>query len=158
MPIDLIIHPRESVTREAFVRDNPRGDVALDGYVRGGPFRDKETLHANFDHHEGVIRAITMSTCMQVYYAIKGRFVERRNGNFRMHINDPDQDTALATWLLKNHHLFSGSKSHPAISRILELTNKLDITGGTFPMDLSDVTLGQQLWTSTPSSPVFLAV
>lgn len=148
--IELAIHPRQSVTREAFVRDNPPGDVALDGYVRGGPFRDKVTLHANFDHHEGVIRGITMSTAKQSYFAIKGRFVERRHGRFTMHINDPDQDTSFATWLLKNYHLFTGSQSHPAINRQLDLNDKLDITGGTFPMNLNDVTLGQHLWTFKP--------
>ncbi len=90
--IPIVILPRQSLTREEFVSRFPRGSVALDGVVRGGPFVDDVTLHANFDHHEGVLRDVTMSTAMLCYFAIKCRFCERRDGRFTIVVNDPENE------------------------------------------------------------------
>jgi hypothetical protein len=148
--IPIIILPRRSLTREEFVSGFPSGSVALDGAVRGGPFIDDETLHANFDHHEGVVRDVTMSTAMQCYFAIKGRFCERRDGRFTIVTNDVDQDTSLAAWLLRNWKRFSGVQSHPSIGRLLTLTDRLDVTAGAFPMSLDDQVMRQHSWVFKP--------
>ena len=148
--IKIIIRPRQSMTWETFVATTPPGSIALDGAVRGGPRRDDVTLHVNRDHHEGVERDATMSTCRQVQFSIKGRFAERRGGKFQIHINDPDQDTALACWLLLNWKRFTGIQSHPHINRLIELTDRLDITGGAFPMALDDRLVRQHAWVFKP--------
>lgn len=61
-------------------------------------------MHANFNHHEGVVRLATASTSEQVLIALKTGFSDTfRLDDLNMYINDPDQDTALALWILINH-------------------------------------------------------
>lgn len=150
MSVDLIIEPRVTVSWSEFLRDTAPRSIALDGYVVGGPRWDDATLHANYDHHSGVVREATMSTAMQVYFAIKGGLMERLNGRARAYINDPDQDTSLATWLLKRHALFMGVQSHPVIGRLLTLNDRLDVTGGAFPMVLDDEVAETHAWVFDP--------
>jgi len=149
--IKLVIRPRESMPWAQFCETSSKS-IALDGFVVGGPQWDEKTLNANFDHHSGVVREATMSTSMQVMFAIKGGLMERLGGEATMFINDPDQDTSLATWLLKHYHLFDGTKSHPLINRLLALTDRLDITGGAYPMRLDDEILAMHSWVFEPYS------
>lgn len=148
--IDIVIRPRESMTWEEFCAKTPPRSIALDGMVRGGPRWDETTLHVNFDHHEGVVREATMSTAMQVYFAIKAGLLRRFGGQAQAWVNDPDQDTALACWLLRHHKQFTGTQSHPVVSRILTLTDRWDITGGAFPMSLDDQIVRQHCWVFSP--------
>lgn len=137
-------HPRESWTWSRFL-ETPRCSIALDGMVSGGPTYDPAGLHVNFDHHDGVVREATMSTAMQVYFAIKGGLM-RRFAPAEVFVNDTDQDTALAAWLLAKHKLFEGPSSVPHIQRLLALTDRWDITGGAFPMNLDDVLVEEHNW------------
>lgn len=148
--IDIVIRPRESMTWEEFCATTPPCSIALDGMVRGGPRWDEATLHVNYDHHEGVVREATMSTAMQVYFAIKAGLMKRFGERAHVYVNDPDQDTALACWLLLHYKQFTGVQSHPAISRLLTLTDRLDITGGAFPMSLDDHVVRQHCWVFSP--------
>lgn len=150
MPVELVIEPRATLSWAEFLDRAPSRSVALDGYVIGGPRWDEATLRANYDHHSGVVREATMSTAMQVYFAIKGGLMDRLDGRARAYINDPDQDTSLATWLLRRHALFSGVQSHPAISRLLSLNDRLDVTGGAFPMVLDDEVAEMHAWVFDP--------
>ncbi len=149
-PIKLVVRPRESMTWEEFVTGTPPRSIALDGMVRGGPQWHEATLHVNFDHHEGVVREATMSTAMQVYFAIKGGLLKRFSGRATVYVNDPDQDTALACWLLRHHKQFDGVQSHPGFSRLLALTDRWDITGGAFPMNLNEGIVRQHNWVFGP--------
>lgn len=148
--INIIIRPRESMTWTEFCAKTPPCSIALDGMVRGGPKWDETTLHVNFDHHECVVREATMSTAMQVYFAIKAGLLKRFNGQVHVWVNDPDQDTALACWLLQHHKQFAGMQSHPVVSRILTLTDRWDITGGAFPMSLDEQIVRQYSWVFSP--------
>ncbi|MFZ2192848.1 MAG: hypothetical protein WAV31_01270 [Candidatus Moraniibacteriota bacterium] len=152
--IRLHIFPRVSWTWDEFVAKTPKNSIALDGMVKGGPRFDEETRHINFDHHDGVIREATMSTAMQVFMAIKGGLMQsfRENGHpsANVYINDTDQDTTLAVWLLGKYHLFEGTQSYPLISRLLFLEDKWDITGGAFPISLSDNLVCQHAWIFYP--------
>lgn len=150
MTIEIVVLPRQSMTWEEFVQNTPERSIALDGMVRGGPRWDEKTLHANFDHHEGVVREATMSTAMQVLFALKGGLMERLGGSCRIYVNDPDQDTAFAVWLLTHHKQFSGVQSHPIISRLLALNDRWDITGGAYPMSLDDSLVRQHCWIFEP--------
>jgi len=125
----------------SFCATSPERSIALDGFVVDGPQWDEKGLRANFDHHSGVVREATMSTAMQVMFAIKGGLMQRF-GSAKLYINDPDQDTCLATWLLMRHRQFDGVQSHPAINRLLTLNDRLDVTGGAYPMALRDEILG----------------
>lgn len=126
----------------------PENSITLDGIVLGGPLFDPVRRCLNFDHHDGVVREATMSTCMQVLFAIKGGLMELFPAHSLVHIfiNDTDQDTSLAVWLLLHFEMFVGTKSIPHVSRLIALTDRLDITGGAFPMDLSDELLGHHGW------------
>ncbi len=148
MSVTLNIWPRKVVTWEEFCHITPPKSVALDGLVHGGPKR--EGLRANFDHHSDVVREATMSTAMQVFFAIKGGYMTRLGGECNVYINDPDQDTSLATWFLKRYSLFTGVQSHPAINRLLTLNDRLDITGGAFPMVLDDEVAEMHAWVFDP--------
>src|SRR3990167_3522809 len=153
--IDLIVLPRQTLNQEDFLA-KPQCSIALDGVVRGGPFRDEETRHVNFDHHDGVDREITMSTCKQVFMAIKGGLFKsyRQNGKpfAYVYVNDSDQDTSLSVFELENNKMLEGSQSNPLFNRLLELTDKLDITGGAFPLNLSDKLMRQHSWIFQPYS------
>lgn len=150
MTVRIAIRPREVMSWAEFCETAPPRSIALDGIVSDGPRWDEKGLRANFDHHSGVVREATMSTAMQVMFAIKGGLMQRFGGEATVWINDPDQDTALATWLLKNHHLFDGVQSHPPINRLLALNDRLDITGGAYPMRLDDDVLEIHNWIFEP--------
>lgn len=143
--IELHVHPREMWTWSEFQSRAPQRSIALDGMVLGGPRFDENQLQVNFDHHDTVVREATMSTAQQVYFAIKGGLMERFKVA-HVYINDRDQDTALAVWLLCHHKLFERTSSLPHISRLLALTDRLDITGGAFPMNLDDSLLEEHNW------------
>lgn len=151
---EIVVLPRKTMTWEEFVQTTPPRSIALDGVVHAEPKFDEATLHQNFDHHHGVVREATMSTAMQVYYAIKGGLMQTFGTDphtpCRIYINDTDQDTAFAVWLLLNYKQFVGTKSVPHINRLLELNNRWDITGGAFPMDLSDALVRQHNWVFQP--------
>lgn len=153
-PFRISFYPRESWTWGEFLQSRGcHGSIALDGMVLGGPRYDEETYRINFDHHDSVIREATMSTCMQVYMALKGGLMERFLSEFTeiyIYVNDTDQDTSLAVWLLLNYKLFTGTKTIPVISRLLQLNNFWDITGGAFPIDLQDKIVRQHNWVFEP--------
>lgn len=149
--IELHVLPRQSMTWNGFVTQTPVNSIALDGVVLGGPRFDEKTRHINFDHHDGVVREATMSTAKQVLYAIKGGLM-LTFGSDKVHvfINDTDQDTSLAVWLLNNYKLFDGVQSHPQVNRIIELTDRWDITGGGFPTNLNESVIRQHKWIFEP--------
>ncbi len=146
---NVIIRPREVVTWPNFC-DGKNHAIALDGYVAGGPEWDSRLKLVNFDHHDGVVREATMSSAKQVYFAIKSGFCSWVGPTCDVYVNDIDQDTAMAIWLLQNHHVFEGGASVPTVSRILELNDRFDITGGAFPMNLSDSVYGTHCWIFEP--------
>lgn len=146
--------PRKTMSWEEFFKMAPNNSIALDGIVSGGPRFDEKERKINFDHHDGVIREATMCTAMQVFIAIKGGLMDlyRENGKPLMHIfiNDTDQDTSLAVWFLCNYDKFEGTLSSPSMNRLLDLTNKWDITGGAFPIAVREKRLRQYGWVFEP--------
>lgn len=150
--VRLVVLPRQTMTWDQFSNLAPTKAIALDGVVSGGPRWDEDFLRANFDHHDGVVREATMSTAKQILFAIKSGMMERFGGSVTVYVNDPDQDTSFAVWLLRNWKLLTGVQSHPCINRLLELTDRWDITGGAFPMSLNDGLVEQHAWVFAPYS------
>ena len=139
------------MTWERFLQETPRRSIALDGVVLGGPNYDEAGLRINFDHHDNVVREATMSTARQVLFAIKGGLMEAFGGQTcTVYINDTDEDTCLATWLLLNYKQFEHANGIPVINQLLELNDRLDITGGAFPMNLSDRLMRRHAWVFGP--------
>lgn len=141
------------MTWDEFVASTPDNSIALDGVVSGGPNFCARTNHVNFDHHDNVVREATMSTAMQVYYAIKGGLMDCLFSNREeasIYVNDTDQDTVLAVWFLLNYKKFEGAQSYPHLNRLLALNDRWDITGGAFPMCLDDKLVKQHAWVFQP--------
>mgnify|MGYP001559351209 CR=1 FL=1 len=153
-PFEIVILPRASMSWEDFLLTTPPRSIALDGVVKGGPNYNATTGHINFDHHDNVVREATMSTAMQIMFAIKGGLAEALTVNGRVnatiYINDTDQDTVLAVWLLLNYKKFEGVQSIPHINRLLALDDRWDITGGAYPMNLDDMLVRQHTWVFKP--------
>ena len=136
---------------EEMEANTPRNSIALDGMVCGGPRFDPKQHRVNFDHHDNVVREATMSTAAQVYLAIKGGLMTMfRDETVHVYINDIDQDVSMAVWLLLHHMLFKAGASFPVVSRILSLNDRLDITGGSFPMNMSNKLIRQHMWLFDP--------
>lgn len=167
--VTLKILPRQTMTWDYFLTSTPKNSIGLDGVISGkeivdqhgnkiivplGPAFDYETRHINFDHHEGVVREATMSTAKQVFYAIKGGlftlFRENATARADAYVNDPDQDTSLAFFLLEHHTMIEGTNSNPSLNRMIELNDRLDITAGAFPMTLDDHLMRQRNWVYEP--------
>lgn len=153
-PFVVTVLPRQSIAWQEFLETTPTRSIALDGVVRGGPNYDPATHHINFDHHDGVVREATMSTAMQVYFAIKGglmqALVHEGEVESTIYVNDTDQDTSLAVWLLLHYKQFENTSSIPHINRLLALNDRWDITGGAFPMNLDDQLVRQYAWVFQP--------
>lgn len=152
--IQLHVLPRETMSWEEFLKKTPERSIALDGVVLAPPRFDEKTLHLNLDHHNGVEREATMSTVEQTLFAIKGglmdRFTSRNLYTPHVYVNDPDQDTSLSVCLLERHKLFEGTHGHPVAHRLIALTNRLDITGGAFPMNLDEALVRKHAWVFDP--------
>lgn len=134
--INLHINPRETISWELFTATKPPYSVALDGYVNDCTKRQVLPFpYANFDHHTNVDRIATRSTAEQVYMEINLGLFETFNKDgfphMEIYVNDCDEDTILATWLLINHERLK--VSNPIINKLIYCNDKLDVTGGAFP-------------------------
>jgi hypothetical protein len=153
--IQTICEPRNIVSKEQFIHNYPGYSVALDGHVYGGPFfiTTEHGPYANFNHHEEVDRTGTRSTSAQVLMTIKRGFYEsymhEKRHKINIYYNDPDQDTSLAIWLLKNHERLEGKKSEYKINRLVGIEDILDITLGTGPLNINE-TIEQVAWIFEP--------
>src|SRR3989338_10976306 len=139
--ISLHVEPRKVLKWEQFVKEKPAFSIALDGYVRGKPHFDPQGPYANFNHHEDVDRLGTRATCAQVSVAIKQglfeTFQQQNEPHANVYVNDPDQDTCLAVWLLQNAERLTGQKSEPLIKRLIAVEDFLDVTAGAYPFNPS---------------------
>ena len=100
---NLNVHIEAGLAISASVaRKSPGGTIFLDGVAQCEPFLDHEHQVYNLDHHEGCVRAFTLSACEQtlVMY-MKGLDLQAREWN--IFANEPDLDTILATWIILNH-------------------------------------------------------
>ena len=136
--ITLHVEPRIVKTWDAFRIENPPYSIALDGYVYGRPEFDREGPYRNFNHHEGVDRSCTRATCAQVFVALKQELFDtfKQDGEpyANVYVNDPDQDTSVAVWLLQNGERIQGQKSEPLINRLVGVEDHLDATAGAYPL------------------------
>jgi hypothetical protein len=139
--ISLVVCPGKEISWEQFLQIAPPRSIALDGLVRGAPKFSIDTLHANFNHHQDVDRLATRSTSGQVLVALKqgllDGYYEGGYPRFNLYVNDPDQDSSLAVWLLVNHQRFTGTKSEPLLNRLIYAEDMLDTTAGAYPFEPS---------------------
>jgi hypothetical protein len=137
---------RELVLTASTARKYPSGTIFLDGAAQGEPFLDHERQVYNLDHHEGCIRAFTLSTCEQaIVILLKG--LDLKNQQWTIYANSPDLDTILAIWVLLNHVRINENEAvRKAIIPILRMEGTIDSLGLEFK-DLCGFPLGLYLKT-----------
>ena len=136
MVIQLYVEPRKVYTWKQFCEEKPPYSIALDGFVDDATRRDSKGPYANFDHHSKIDRIVARSTSDQVHMEINLGLFEtfRKDGipNANVFVNDPDEDTCLAYWLLK-HHEEVRDHANPKINRLVYCEDRLDATAGAYP-------------------------
>ena len=152
--IRVYLEPRVVVKWEDFIHTKPRFSIALDGYVKGPPRFLIQGPYANFNHHEGVARIATRSTCAQVYYYIRLGLLDtfQKNGkpHARVYINDVDQDACLSCWLLKNSEKLEGLRFDNLLVQMILFEDILDASAGAYPVHPDNPQIHRQAWVYEP--------
>jgi hypothetical protein len=152
--IVLHVAPRIVVPWEEFQQTTPPFSIGLDGLVYGRPRFAPTGPHLNFNHHEEVDRLGTRSTSAQVLLALKQELMKTFScegaPKINIFVNDPDQDTSLAVWLLNNHERLAAGKSEPLINKIVIAEDLLDATAGAFPFDPTNRMMREFNWVFDP--------
>jgi len=137
MTIQLFVEPRKVYTWEDFIETKPPYSIALDGIVDAQTIRQIKGPYANFDHHSKVDRLSTRSTSGQIYIEINlglfETFRKRGKPTANIYVNDPDEDTCLAWWLLKNNNQVVNNASDP-VNKLVHCEDLLDTTSGAYPL------------------------
>lgn len=143
--------PRETISWDIFTQTHPANSIALDGYVEGPPRDDVSSLHANFNHHEGVNRIATRCTAAQVFMSIKqGLLTDFLPDKITLCVNDCDQDVCTAVWLFLNWERLIGTKSEPLIGRLIFNVDMFDTCAGSFPVEASSRIVKDMCWIFEP--------
>ena len=152
--INLIAEPEVVLSWDEFTHTKPPYSIALDGYVNSVSELNIDGPYLNLDHHSGVRRLITRSTCSQVYLSIVlglfKLFQKDNQPHANIYVNDCDQDVCLSYWLLKNPDKLFGLKAQDNIARLIIGEDFLDATAGSFPIDLTRDTMQQSFWIFEP--------
>src|SRR3989338_430107 len=152
MSVELQVEPRKVYTWDEFREQKLSYSIALDGFVHDSTKRDPKGPYANFDHHTKSDRLATRSTSEQVHMEINMGLLDtfRRNGvpTAHVYVNDPDEDTCLAWWQLKNHELVK-EHANPSINRLVYCEDRLDCTSGAYPF--GDIAMRRKMaWVFQP--------
>ncbi len=152
--IRVYLEPRVVIKWEDFIQTKPRFSIALDGYVKGPPRFLIRGPYANFNHHEGVARIATRSTCAQVYYYIRlgllDTFQKSGRPHARVYINDVDQDACLSCWLLKNSGKLEGLRFDNLLVQMILFEDILDASAGAYPVHPENPQIHRQAWVYEP--------
>ncbi len=152
--IRVYLEPRVVMKWEDFINSKPSFSIALDGYVKGPPKFLIQGPYANFNHHEGVARIATRSTCAQVYFYIRLGLLDtfQKNGkpNARVYINDVDQDVCLSCWLLKNSEKLEGLRFDNVLVQLILFEDILDASAGAYPINPGNPQIHRQAWIYEP--------
>ena len=125
----IVAHPGRSFSFDWLVTQAAPA-IALDGCVRGPSRWAADGPYASLNHHEGVDRGSTRSTCEQsVLLVAQGLWdAMRRDGVpcADVHVNDCDADVCTSVWALAHP-----DRLHEApVQRLITLEGVLDTTGG----------------------------
>ena len=152
--IRVYLEPRVVMKWEDFINSKPPFSIALDGYVKGPPQFLIQGPYANFNHHEGVARIATRSTCAQIYYYIRLGLLDtfQKNGkpHARVYINDVDQDVCLSCWLLKNSEKLDGLRFDNVLVQLILFEDILDASAGAYPINPDNPQIHRQAWIYEP--------
>jgi hypothetical protein len=95
-----------------------------------------------------------MSAAMQAYIAVRqGRLMERwlpRRSPLPVYVWNADQDVCLASFILEYHELLEHFHSDPMLRWIVQFNNKIDVCGGLYPVDLTELVRNHFTWVFEP--------
>ena len=152
--IRFYLEPRTVITWEDFINSKPNFSIALDGYVKGPPRFSIQGPYANFNHHEGVARIATRSTCAQVYFYIclglLDTFQKQGEPLANVYINDVDQDVCLSCWLLNNSDKLMGLRVDNFLFQLIMFEDILDASAGAYPVNPKRPIIRKQAWIYEP--------
>ncbi|HSR53382.1 MAG TPA: CPBP family intramembrane glutamic endopeptidase [Acidobacteriota bacterium] len=118
---NIVVHvERGMCVSSTTARKSPSGTIYLDGAAKDVPFLDTERHVYNLDHHEGVVRSFTLSTCEQAYILLR-KGLSLRDRDWHIYANEPDLDTILAIWVLLNHRRLMDEEAQELRGKILPL-------------------------------------
>ncbi len=110
--------------------------------------------YVHFDHHDGVIREVTMSAAMQAYIAVRqGRLMERwlrKQRPVKVYVWNADQDVCLAAFVLEYHEMLERAEGTPLLRWIVQYNNKIDVCGGLYPVNLDELVRNHFTWVFEP--------
>jgi hypothetical protein len=144
MNVKLVFEPGTEVSWDKETRDGnrvippfvefPPFSIAVDGYCKGGPKFDQEKVILNINHHEGVDRVATRSSCLQAMILVKMGIYESfcdeaGERTAALYCNDCDQDVALATYIL----LHPDDVDRPKLRELVRIEDLMDMSGGLYP-------------------------
>jgi hypothetical protein len=136
---------------DQFMREAPEYSIGLE-VVDDVPGHRGHYVH--FDHHEGVIREVTMSAAMQAYIAVRqGRLMERwlrKRNPVPVYVWNADQDVCLATFVLEYHERLERAEGVPPLRWIVQYNNKIDVCGGLYPVNLEELVKNHFTWVFDP--------
>lgn len=156
---EIILHAEPGVVMswEDFQAQRPPFSIALDGYVSGQSKYSAAGPFANFNHHEGVDRLSTRSTCMQIFFSIKlglfDSFNKEGKGFAHVFVNDADQDVCLSYWLLTNPDKAAAVRWEEPLAKFIVFEDFIDASAGAYPFDDThkpDSLLKRQAWVFEP--------
>ena len=149
--IVLRVAPKRFLNWEQFVRETPEYSIGLE-VVDAAP--GHQGHHVHFDHHAGVVREATMSAAMQAYLAVRqGRLMERwllKQRPVPVYTWNADQDVCLAAFVLEHHDLLERSEGTPLLRWIVQYNNKIDVCGGIYPVNLTELVENHFTWVFEP--------
>jgi len=152
--IQIYLEPKIILSWQDFLNSKPKFSIALDGYVKGPPQFLIQGPYANFNHHEGVARIATRSTCAQVYFYICLGLLDTFQKNSKPHanvyINDVDQDVCLSCWLLKNSDKLVKLRIDSVLFQLIMFEDILDASAGAYPINPERPLLRKQAWIYEP--------
>jgi len=149
--IVLRVAPKRFTSWEQFVRETPEYSIGLEVMDDIPGHRGH---HVHFDHHAGVVREATMSAAMQAYLAVRqGRLMERwllKRRPVPVYTWNADQDVCLAAFVLEHHDLLERSEGTPQLRWIVQYNNKIDVCGGIYPVNLTELVDNHFTWVFEP--------
>ena len=134
MGVKMIFEPGKVVTWDELSRYECH-TIAVDGYCAGSPNFNEDRVILNINHHEGVNRQATRSSCDQALVLVKlGLFKSFCNPNGKpratLYCNDCDPDVVLTTYILK-HPQYA---DRPKLKTLVRIEDLMDMSGGFFPV------------------------
>ena len=127
--VRVCIDPKRSFS-EADARALGDRLIFLDGAGDFPPKLDNKTRFYNLDHHLGCIRPFTLASCEQALVLVVNG-LELDEGDWTLHVGEPDLDTLFAVWVLLNFRRVPklSSRSKDVLLPLLRLEGAIDANG-----------------------------